>query len=89
MEKSAAGKVRAGLIVGQTGRRFLVVGANVYWDPANLGVDAGEIVDSCRAFYTHDGVAYFRIEDILVHAVGDRPTITEIHASLTARLVDV
>lgn len=89
MEKSAAGKVRAGLIVGQNGKRFLVVGANVYWDPANLGVDASEIVDSCRAFYTHEGVAYFRVEDIIAKVVGDRPIVEEIHASLTARLVDV
>jgi hypothetical protein len=84
-----AGKVRAGLVTGPGGKSFLVVGSNVYWDPAILGATSDDLVGKVRAFYTYGGRSFFESADIVANILGDDPTVQEVVAEVNARLVDV
>jgi len=81
-------KIRAGLVTGRGGRRFVVIGSNVYWDPAIFGIRASDVIPQSMHFVVHDSVAFFPVHDITAHITSEDVVIDEIEANLIARVND-
>ena len=83
-----AKKISAGLLLGRGGRRFVVIGSKVYWDPQTFGINAMAVVPISRHFVVHDGFMYFPVDDLTKWITDEDVTIDRMEANLVATVVE-
>jgi hypothetical protein len=73
------------MVTARDGRKILVIGTTVYWDPKVFGVSAEDVMPMARHFVTYDGTSYFLKDSLVAHFLDDASAViieAEIHGGI-------
>lgn len=75
----------ASLVSARDGRTLLLLGPNVYYDPAIFGVTAESVMPHARMFVTYKDKTYFTKDALVMHFLDDATAVSieaEFHSKV-------
>lgn len=76
------------LVTSRDGRKILVIGTTVYWDPRVFGVTAEDVMPMARHFVTYQGETYFLKDAMVAHFLDDATAVI-VEAEIHGRVANV